>query len=183
MIKLETTVDVIKTPSSEVSKQTPATKKSARSDVTVPRNVTRQLEKTEAQALSSRNPVDGANPRMRVVNLGTTAGDDAITGNFRLLIHAEIGAAMLHKHIEFFKRSMIEKQINTLARSQLATCMLRIDATLPAAEPGFRPSLFQRFIDIFHGPILNFSLAMTIQSSILSQGRKLDLSLVTKTGK
>jgi hypothetical protein len=51
-------------------------------------------------------------------------------------LHAEIGAAMGHEHVEFFKAALIQQQFDPLARGQLALGMLRINAALPHPPAG-----------------------------------------------
>lgn len=48
---------------------------------------------------------------------------------------------MFDKHIEFFEGAFIEKQLNPLARRELAARMLRIDTLLPAAQTRLRAPL------------------------------------------
>ena len=66
---------------------------------------------------------------------GAPAGDDAVAGDL-LLLHAEIGGAMLDEHVELLERAFIEKNLDTLARGQLAALVLRVDAGLAAAHAG-----------------------------------------------
>lgn len=39
---------------------------------------------------------------------------------------------MLDEHVELFEGALVKEDIDTLTRRQLATCMLRIYADLPA---------------------------------------------------
>ncbi len=55
----------------------------------------------------------------------------AVAGDLGLL-HAEIGAAVLDEHVEFFERVVIEQQLDALARGELALGVLRRNALLPA---------------------------------------------------
>jgi hypothetical protein len=60
-----------------------------------------------------------------------------------LLIHAEIGTAMLDKHVPLFERARIEQQLDPFAGGELAFGMLRVDAPLSPAEFGGRALLFE----------------------------------------
>ena len=75
---------------------------------------------------------------------GAPAGDDAIAGDFRL-VHAEIGRAMLDKHVELFERAFVHQQFEALAGSELAAPMLRFDPPDAAADPGAGASRFEIF--------------------------------------
>ena len=57
------------------------------------------------------------------------AGDDAVAGDL-LLLHAEIGGAVLDEHVELLERALVEQQLDALARGQLAALVLRLDARL-----------------------------------------------------
>jgi hypothetical protein len=64
-----------------------------------------------------------------------------------LRLHAEIGAMMPHKLIEFFEGAFVEQQINSFARSQFARFVLAFAPLWPAAglrffaaPPQFRDS-------------------------------------------
>ena len=78
------------------------------------------------------------------------AGDDAIAGDLVALVHAEIGAAVLHEHVVFLEGIMVEQKLDALARGQLAALVLRVDARLPAAQPGVLAAQFEGFEDVFH---------------------------------
>ncbi len=77
------------------------------------------------------------------------AGDDAVARDLRLL-HAEIGAAVLDEHVELLERALVEQKLDPLARRQLAARMLRVDALLAAAEPGFRPPFLEPAQNFLH---------------------------------
>src|SRR5208282_4531820 len=79
------------------------------------------------------------------------AGDDAVAGNLVFLVHAEIDAAMLHEHVEFLERIMVEQQFDAFARRQLAAGVLGVDALLTAAEPGAFTTFVEDFENMFHG--------------------------------
>jgi hypothetical protein len=53
-----------------------------------------------------------------------------------LVLHAEVGTAVLDEHVPFFEGAFVEQQFQPLARRQLALGMLRLDALLAAAQPG-----------------------------------------------
>ena len=70
---------------------------------------------------------------------------------------------MLHEHIEFFKGTMIEQQVNALAGCQFAPLMLCVDALLSATQAGLGPPLFQLFQNVFHDasvPAIQFPFNM-----------------------
>ncbi len=73
----------------------------------------------------------------------TPAGNDAIAGNLGLLVHAEIRAAMLHEHVEFLERAVIEQKFDPLTRCQLAALVLGIDPRLSATKTSLRAALFE----------------------------------------
>ncbi len=58
---------------------------------------------------------------------------------------------MLDKHIELLERVLVEQQLDTLPRGQLAALMLRTDPLFAAAEPGFGTPLFEFVEYVFHG--------------------------------
>jgi hypothetical protein len=51
-------------------------------------------------------------------------------------VHAEIGAAVLDEHIEFFETARVEEAFETLPRGEFAFLMLGVYALLTATEPG-----------------------------------------------
>ena len=57
---------------------------------------------------------------------------------------------MLHKHIEFFKRTMVEQQLDALACRQFSLEMLRLNALFATTKTGLRTASFEFFKDIFH---------------------------------
>ena len=63
-------------------------------------------------------------------------------------IHPEVGAAVLHEHIEFFKAALIEKEREPLAGGKLSLAVLGIYALLTSSELGGSPALNQ-FLDFF----------------------------------
>ena len=64
-------------------------------------------------------------------------------------IHSEVGAAVLDKHIEFFKTARVKQLGNTLARSELSFGVLRLDTFLTATESRTLPALDQGLDLIF----------------------------------
>ena len=85
------------------------------------------------------------------------AGDDAVAGN-ALILHAEIGAAMLHEHVVFLEAALIEQHMDPLARRQLALGVLGLDPGLAAADAGAGPFLLQSLDKILHGALLPSSI-------------------------
>ena len=79
------------------------------------------------------------------------AGDDAVAGDLVVLVHAEIDAAMLHEHVEFLERAVVEEKFDAFARGELAALVLGVDALLTAAEPGAFAALVEDFENVFHG--------------------------------
>jgi len=73
---------------------------------------------------------------------GAVAGDDAVAGDL-LLVHAEIGAAMLDKHIPFFERARVEQQFDPLTSRQLALGMLTFNPPLTTTGPRRSAHLFE----------------------------------------
>ena len=76
-----------------------------------------------------------------------TAINSAITNHHpiarhMLLIHIKVGAAMLNKHIPFFKAALIEQKVEPLASGKLAFGMLGINAFLPATQSGTAALIF-----------------------------------------
>ena len=69
---------------------------------------------------------------------GAPAGDDAVARGL-LLLHAEVGAAMLDEGVELLEGVLVHQQLDALAGGQLAALVLRVDARLPAAEARIRP--------------------------------------------
>ena len=74
------------------------------------------------------------------------AGHDAVTVVV-LLVHAEMGAAVLYEHIIFFETAFVQKQGDAFPRCELAFLMLGFHAFLSAAQPGFGPPVDQ-FLDV-----------------------------------
>src|SRR5262249_40294864 len=64
------------------------------------------------------------------------ARDDAVARDLLLLVHAEVDAAVLDEHVELLERALVHQELDALARRQLATLVLGLDARLAAAEPG-----------------------------------------------
>ncbi len=77
------------------------------------------------------------------------AGDDAVARHV-LLLHAEIGAAMLDEHVEFLEGIAVEQQFDALARRQLAFGVLGVDAPLAAAEPRHLAAFVEAGENVFH---------------------------------
>ena len=84
-----------------------------------------------------------------------TSVDGAVAGNHsvahvRLFQHVEIGATVLHKHVEFFKRAFVEQKRNALAGSKFALLVLLVDTLLTAAHFGFNPLVEELFYFFFN---------------------------------
>ena len=80
------------------------------------------------------------------------AGDGVVTGDL-LLLHAEVGRAMLDEHVEFLEGACVEKDVDALAGGQLAAAMLGVDARLAAAHPGDLAAALEFLQHILHGAV------------------------------
>jgi hypothetical protein len=58
---------------------------------------------------------------------------------------------MLDEHAELLEGTLVEEDVDTLARGELAEAVLLGDALLAAAEPRPGPPLFQLLQDVPHG--------------------------------
>ena len=83
---------------------------------------------------------------------GAPAGDHAVAGDLAFL-HAELGRAVLDKHVELLEGALVREELEALARGELAALVLRCDARLAASRPRPRPALFQLFQNVFHAPL------------------------------
>src|SRR5439155_3877938 len=99
----------------------------------------------------------GEHKRLAAID-GAPAGDDAVARHL-VLLHAELGGAVLDEHVEFLERSLVEQQLDALARGQLAAGVLRLDALLPAAELCAGTTIFKGVQDILHllPPVLSLN--------------------------
>ncbi len=61
--------------------------------------------------------------------------------------HAEVGAAVLHEHVEFFKTAGVQQEGQALAGRFLALGVLCLDALFAAAQAGLGAA-FHQFLDI-----------------------------------
>src|SRR5262249_16490045 len=57
---------------------------------------------------------------------GSPSGDDAVTWDLRLL-HAEVGASVLHVHVELLEGAVVHEQADALPRRELAAFVLGVD--------------------------------------------------------
>ena len=80
---------------------------------------------------------------------GTITGDDTITRQ-RLFFHAEVGTAVFFEHIPLFERIRVQEQFDTLAGSQFALGVLRVDALLSSAQTRLFALLFELMDDVMH---------------------------------
>src|SRR4029077_7768441 len=81
---------------------------------------------------------------------GTPAGDDAVAGDPALL-HAELGRAMLHEHVELLERTFIHQEFEPLAGGELVPLVLRFDARLAAPGSCPRATFFELLENVLHG--------------------------------
>ena len=79
------------------------------------------------------------------------ADDHTITRN-DIVLHPEIMATVFLEHVPFFETAVIEKQVDPFTRSQLAFCVLGINAFLATAHAGALTAVFQLFNDSGHYP-------------------------------
>ena len=79
------------------------------------------------------------------------AGDHTIARDF-LFFHSEIGALMLNEHVIFFKRALIEQDLDTLARGEFALFMLALDTVCTSAKPRLFSFCLQCFDYVLHAP-------------------------------
>ncbi len=80
---------------------------------------------------------------------GPVAGDDAVAGHL-LLLHAEVGAAVLDEHVPLFEGVRVQKQLDALAGGQFALGMLSLYTLDTAPEAGFLALFFQLLNDLVH---------------------------------
>ena len=80
---------------------------------------------------------------------GAPAGDDAVAGHL-VLLHAELGRAVLDEHVELLERALVEQKLDALARGQFAAGVLRLDALLAAAELRARAPFLKGVQDVLH---------------------------------
>ncbi len=75
-----------------------------------------------------------------------------------LLLHTKVGTAVRDKHVELFKRALIQQKVHPLARCEFAAPMLCVDAFLPTTQTRIRAAIVKLLQDIFHGqvPLPNF---------------------------
>jgi hypothetical protein len=57
---------------------------------------------------------------------------------------------MLHEHVEFFERIMIEQKFDAFAGGKLAPGVLRVDALLAASEARAFAAFVEDFENVFH---------------------------------
>ncbi len=77
----------------------------------------------------------------------TTTGDHAVA-QVLLLVHVEVGAAVLHERAVLDERAVVEQEIDALASRQLALLVLLVDALLAAAEQRLLAFLLERLLHI-----------------------------------
>jgi hypothetical protein len=80
---------------------------------------------------------------------GAAARDHAVAGD-ALVLHAELGRAVLDEHVGFLERALVQQNVDAFAGGQLALAVLAGDAFLAAAEAGAGAALFQLFEDGLH---------------------------------
>ena len=83
------------------------------------------------------------------------AGDDAVAGHL-LVLHAEVGAAVLDEHVPLLEAAVVEQQLQPLARGELALGVLRGDAFVATAQARGGAHLVEPFVDVVHVLVLVF---------------------------
>ena len=73
-----------------------------------------------------------------------------------LLLHVEIYTAVSDKHVELFKRTLIQQQGDTLAGGQFALLVLFVDTFLATTHFGLAPLVKEFFYLFFKCHYLNF---------------------------
>ena len=80
------------------------------------------------------------------------------------LVHAEIVAAVGHKHIELLERTFVEEHLDTFAGRVFAFGVLSVDTLLATAKAcGF--AVFDQFVDLF----LNLAHIFSVYLFLFSQ--------------
>ena len=74
----------------------------------------------------------------------TRTGYDTIAQEL-LLLHTEVMAAMLLKHIVLFERTLVEQHVNTLTSGILTTVVLFLNSFLTTTETGLFALLDELF--------------------------------------
>ncbi len=78
------------------------------------------------------------------------ARDHAVAGDL-VVLHAEVGAAVLDEHVPFFEGALVEQHLQALARAELALGVLRLDALGAAAQARTGALVFKLLQDVLHG--------------------------------
>jgi len=88
------------------------------------------------------------------------AGDDAVAGHL-LVLHAEVGAAVLDEHVELLERALVQQQVDPLAGGQLALGVLGGDPRLAAAGLGLIATTVEFVENVLHArtPCRTYSVA------------------------
>ena len=74
----------------------------------------------------------------------SVSGDDAVAGEY-LLVETEVARTMNDVLVELLKSALVEKEVDALARGQLARGVLACDALAAAARACTRDALAQLF--------------------------------------
>ena len=103
----------------------------------------RQRERTAVDGEVLRKDIDQA-PANRAATAHHAVAQEL------LALHAKVVAAMLLKHIHFFKRALVKQERNALARSGFALCVLLFDGRFAAAQS----SLLSQFDEALNTSVL-----------------------------
>src|SRR5690606_38059735 len=122
---------------------------------------------------------------------GAPAGDHAVAIG-AVGLHAEIGAAMAHEHVEFLEAALVQQQFDAFARGQFAAAVLGVDAPLAAAKPRGRVPVLQLAQDVVRRPVpllsavadlRDFTRAGKAGEGAMRQGCKASRRYVTQIAK
>ena len=97
------------------------------------------------------------------------AGHDAVAGDLGVL-HAEVGTAVLDKHVPFFEGAVVQQQLDALTRGELALLVLGINALLAASQTGeftFLLQLLEDVVSLFHACLPRFLVGTVFQLHVM----------------
>ena len=101
--------------------------------------------------MSATTPGQRSGPRLFDLLPAALRERDAVAGDPGFL-HAEIGGAMLHEHVELLERTLVQKDVDAFACRQLAALVLCIDTRLAAAHAGALAPDFELVENFLHDP-------------------------------
>ena len=101
----------------------------------------------QAEELSNLTQTEHYTSILRPIDLPSLI--HAVTWHLGLL-HAEFARAMLDEHVEFLERTLVEQDLDALARGQFAALMLSRDALVTTAELGDAAPFVECVEDVLH---------------------------------